>query len=169
VSRVTELQKFSDSRGWSLMDMYGMIPEPQYTTTFSSTTEGMIRQTLDIPLTSGANPSGMQINYSVLYPGIVKAWHRHKYQDDYFCIIKGMAQVGVYTDENGPEKYFIGEHNPSVVHIRAGEWHGLTCIGNEPCGLLYFVTNRYNHVRPDEERAGAFEFVDREWWLPENK
>ena len=138
--RVTRLPKFADSRGWSLNDIYGRVDGYPY-----------------------------QVNYSILYPGIIKAWHRHEHQDDYFCILKGMAQVGIYSDENGPEKFFIGEHNPAVVRVKAGEWHGLTAVGNEPCGLLYLVTKKFNPAEPDEERAGPFEFVEKEWWLPENK
>ena len=138
------LSKFADSRGWSLNDIFrSWVPKD--------------------------SERKFQINYSILYPGIVKAWHRHKYQDDYFCVVKGMAQVGVYSDKNGPEKFFIGEHNPAVVKIKAGEWHGLTAIGDEPVGLLYFVTNEYNPKNPDEERAGYHEFVDEDWWKPENK
>ena len=140
-----DLPKFADGRGWSLNDVYSMFT----------------------PALSKA--SNYQINYSILYPGVVKAWHRHKYQDDYFCILNGMAQVGVYTEEDGPEKFFIGEHNPGVVHIKAGEWHGLTAVGPEPCGLLYLVTNKYNPNKPDEERAGPFDFTEKSWWLPENK
>ena len=145
MSRIIQLPKFADSRGWSLNDIYSMVPE--------------------IP-TAGI---GYQINYSILYPGIVKAWHRHKHQDDYFCILNGMAQVGLYSPEKGAEKYFIGEHNPAVVHVQAGEWHGLTAAGNEPCGLLYLVTKKYNPVSPDEERTGPFEFVGKDWWSPANK
>jgi len=63
-NRVTRLPKFADSRGWSLNDIYGMFDGYPY-----------------------------QVNYSILYPGIIKAWHRHEHQDDYFCILKGMAQV----------------------------------------------------------------------------
>ena len=143
MATIHTLPKFTDSRGWSLNDIYDIVPR-----------------------TPGFK---WYINYSILYPGIVKAWHRHKYQDDYFCILKGMAQVGIYTDENGPEKFFIGEHNPAVIHVNAGEWHGLTAVGNEPCGLLYLVTRKYDPKNPDEERAGPFGFVDKEWWLPENK
>ena len=95
MSRITKLPKFADGRGWSLNDIYDTVNSEEY-----------------------------QINYSILYPGVIKAWHRHEYQDDYFCILKGMAQVGIYSDENGPEKFFIGEHNPVVVHVKAGEWHG---------------------------------------------
>ena len=146
MTRIIQLPKFADSRGWSINDIY---------------------QVYD-PYENGVEINS-QINYSILYPGVVKAWHRHKYQDDYFCILNGMAQVGIYTDENGPEKFFIGEHNPAVVHVKAGEWHGLTAVGNEPCGLLYLVTKKYDPKNPDEERAGAFEFVEKDWWLPENK
>ena len=103
--RLIQLPKFADARGWSLNDIYSCVGiEPH--------------KALDY-----------QINYSILYPGVIKAWHRHKHQDDYFCILKGMAQVGIVNDE-GATKYFIGEHNPAVVHVKAGEWHGLTCVGN---------------------------------------
>ena len=152
MSRLNPLPKFADSRGWSLNDIYACVNR------LSGWRIEPGHETLD-----------HQINYSLLYPGVVKAWHRHKHQDDYFCILKGMAQVGIYTHENGPEKFFIGEHNPGVIHVKAGEWHGLTCVGDEPCGLLYLVTKKYDPENPDEERAGAFEFVDKEWWLPENK
>ena len=141
------LNKFVDSRGWSLNDIYSFCEVPEKA----------------------------QINYSILYPGIVKAWHRHKYQDDYFCVVKGMAKVGVVMDDY-PHKglyevdqFYIGEHNPGVVHIKAGEWHGLTAVGTEPVGLLYLVTNRYNPEEPDEERCPHHNFVGSMWWLPEHK
>jgi len=154
--RLLPLNKFADSRGWSINDIYASAK--------------MCLRNLDAETYQECkSPFDWQINYSLLYPGVVKAWHRHENQDDFFCVLNGMAQVGVYTDENGPEKFFIGEHNPAIVHIKAGEWHGLTCVGNQPCGLLYFVTNEYNPRNPDEERAGPFEFVEKSWWLPENK
>jgi len=145
--RVTPLSKFTDARGWSLNDIYSM------------TNQGALDKN---------GPSEFQINYSILYPGIYKAWHRHKNQDEYFCVLKGMAQVGVITDQ-GPKKYFIGEHNPAVIHIMAGEWHGLTAVGNEPCGLLYLVTKRFDKNTPDEDRTHYTDFVGHDWWLPENK
>jgi len=141
MAQIIQLNKFADSRGWSLNDLYKIVPPGDR----------------------------KQVNFSILNPGVVKAWHRHQHQDDYFCVLTGMAQVGVYSDEHGAEKFFTGEHNPAVVHIKAGEWHGLTAIGDEPVGLLYMVTNAYDPASPDEERAGPFEFVEKSWWLPENK
>jgi len=131
-------------------------------------------QNPDSPYDKVLDPSKFQINYSVLYPGIVKAWHRHKYQDDYFCVIKGNAQVGIVQDDTPlpglvqAEKFYMGEHNPSILHIPAGEWHGLTVVGTEPAGLLYLVTNEYNTAKPDEERCPHYSFVGNIWWLPEN-
>ena len=145
MSRLIKLDKFVDSRGWSLNDIYSMF-NPKL-----------------------VDAKDYQINYSILYPGIVKAWHRHKHQDDYFCILKGMAQVGLYSKEKGIEKHFIGEQNPAVVHVKAGEWHGLTAVGNEPCGLLYLVTKKYNSDEPDEERASWNSFGDDSFWYPEWK
>ena len=155
-NRITKLDKFTDARGWSHMDIYNIIQED--TRVNGETTPP-----------NWVKEGNFQINYSVLYPGVIKAWHRHKNQDDYFCVIKGMAQVGVYSDIKGAEKFFMGEHNPSLLHIKAGEWHGLTCVGNEPCGLLYLVTNKYDAQNPDEERAVHDAFVSEDWWLPENK
>ena len=151
-----KLDKFVDSRGWSINDIYNIakahmrMPDAQTNDECKS-------------------PYDYQINYSVLYPGVVKAWHRHKFQDDYFCILQGMAQVGVYSKDKGAEKFFIGEHNPGIVHVEAGEWHGLTCVGNQPCGLLYLVTKEYMPHNPDEERCSYPSFVGHQWWKPENK
>ena len=155
--RVTPLNKFADSRGWSVNDIYRIVRK---------NLSDQSPRTADDPFYTFQDA---QINYSILYPGIIKAWHRHKNQDDYFFVLHGMAQVGVYSDEKGFEKFFIGEHNPAVIHIEAGEWHGLTAVGTKPAGLLYLVTNQYNPIKPDEERAPFDSFVPRDWWKPENK
>ena len=144
--RTIELKKFVDARGWSINDIYSSFRK------------------------SGHDPTNFQINYSVLYPGIVKAWHRHEKQDDFFCVLHGMAQVGVYNEDTGvASKIFVGDMNPQIVHIEAGEYHGLTPTGPQPVGLLYIVTNQYDEEKPDEERIGFEAFVGAEWWFPENK
>ncbi len=153
-----KLHKFCDARGWSLNDLYSVARKN-------------ILHPTDAPTPyneQGYRLRDCQVNYSILHPGVVKAWHRHKNQDDYFCVVHGMAQVGVYSDEEGAEKFFIGEHNPGIVHIKAGEYHGLTAVGTKPVGLLYLVTNIYNPHEPDEERAPHDSFVGHDWWLPDN-
>lgn len=153
--RIVQLKPFLDQRGLSFHDI------------FSNVKQNM--------LSNGKSILDFQVNYSTLHPGIIKAWHRHKNQDDYFCVLSGDAKVGIVTEDpaNGGEtkieSYCIGESNPAVIHINAGEWHGLTAIGNKPCGLLYFVTQQYNPEVPDEERANYTRFTTREWWLPKNE
>lgn len=158
MTRVIKIDKFTDARGWSVNDIHKIVR-----TNLTHPNEA------HTPYDTAYSFKDCQVNYSILYPGVVKAWHRHKYQDDYFFVLHGMAQVGIYSDENGAEKHFVGEHNPSVIHIKAGEWHGLTAVGTKPVGLLYLVTNTYNPTFPDEERAPHDSFVGHDWWLPENK
>ncbi len=154
-----KLNKFCDARGWSLNDLHNIARKNILNPTDATT-----------PYEDNVyDLRNCQVNYSILHPGVIKAWHRHKNQDDYFCVVHGMAQVGVYSDEGGAEKFFIGEHNPGVVHIKAGEYHGLTAVGTKPVGLLYLVTNIYNPHLPDEERAPHDSFVGHDWWLPENQ
>ena len=166
MSRVHSLDRFVDARGWSINDIFGEVRE----LVMNSGLEAAC------PNDAIMNPDNFQFNYSILYPGIIKAWHRHKNQDDFFCVLKGNAQFGIFSETpNGegrlpaPEKHIIGELNPAVVHIKAGEWHGLTAIGDEPVGLLYLVTNLYDPNNPDEERAGWENFGPSGFWFPENK
>lgn len=158
MAKLISLNKFADSRGWSVNDVYQEVRKR------------ISHQNPESPYVDGViSPYNYQINYSHINAGIVKAWHRHKNQDDYFFVLHGMAQVGTYSDENGPEKFFIGEHNPAIVHIPAGDWHGIAPLGASPCGLLYFVTNEYDPNIPDEERAPWNDFVGSNWWSPEFK
>ena len=55
----------ADDRGWSLMNQM----------------RGVMR------------PEG-QINYSVQYPGVVKAWHRHAKQTDFWLCLRGQRDSG---------------------------------------------------------------------------
>lgn len=103
-----------------------------------------------------------QINYSVVFPGVIKAWHRHKHQTDYWMVLMGEAKVGLYDPEKGEARAIhVGEHNPAVIAIPPGIWHGMTALGGKPCGLLYYVTRKYDPAAPDEERApyDAFPFT----------
>ena len=34
-----------------------------------------------------------QVYLSTVYPGVVKGWHYHKIQIDYFSVVSGMAKV----------------------------------------------------------------------------
>ena len=80
----------------------------------------------------------------------------------------GDARVALHDAEKGPtETHFIGEHNPEVIKVPPGIWHGYTTVGTKPCGLLYYVNKKYNPKEPDEERAPWDSFGYD--WSPTNK
>jgi len=97
--------------------------------------------------------------YSLTYPGIVRAWHRHtRGQIDHFVCPKGRIKVGVYDDrDESPSQgklntFVIGEHNQQVVRIPGACWHGFKAIGDEPAMLINFPTELYDYEDPDEEQ-----------------
>jgi dTDP-4-dehydrorhamnose 3,5-epimerase len=115
---------FADDRGYSLMNqMQGVM-----------------------------SPAG-QINYSVQYPGVIKAWHRHALQTDFWMCLQGHLKVGVYRESDARAwMAIVGEKNPCVVIIPPPLWHGAATVGDAPGGLLYYVTHAYNAAQPDEQR-----------------
>ena len=126
---------FTDDRGWSLMNqMQGVL-----------------------------SPEG-QINFSMQYPGVIKAWHRHALQTDFWMCLVGHLKVGIYDqDADRAWSIVIGEKRPGTVIIPPPLWHGAATVGHTPAGLLYFVTHQYDPDKPDEERAAHDAFPGFPW------
>ena len=108
----------------------------------------------DEPIYSGFG----QANLTLTYPGVVKAWHYHKLQDDLWVCASGMIRAGLYDLREGSPTYrqtqevYLGEYNPILLKIPAGVAHGYKVVGNQPALLIYFVTTPYNREQPDEYR-----------------
>ncbi len=126
---------FTDDRGWSLMNQM----------------QGVMR------------PEG-QVNFSVQYPGVVKAWHRHALQTDFWICLQGHLKVGVHREDDGASWLLvIGEKRPGVVIIPPPLWHGAATVGDTSAGLLYYVTHAYNLAKPDEERRAHDSITGFSW------
>jgi dTDP-4-dehydrorhamnose 3,5-epimerase len=94
-----------------------------------------------------------QINYSVQHPGVIKAWHRHAQQTDFWMCLRGHIKVGVYREgADFAWLQVLGEKAPGALIIPPTLWHGAATVGAEPAGLFYYVTKAYNASAPDEER-----------------
>jgi dTDP-4-dehydrorhamnose 3,5-epimerase len=132
-------QIFADDRGWSIMNQL-----------------------------QGVMGADGQINYSVMYPGVVKAWHRHQKQTDFWLCTMGHLKVGVHRDDGRTWKAVIGEKRPGVLIIPPPLWHGACTIGPQSAGLLYYVTHAYDPQDPDEERR-PFDSVPEFSWAVEFK
>lgn len=112
---------------------------------------------------------------SLNYPGVVRAWHYHKLQTDFFCVVKGMAKVVIYDSREGSttngevNEFFIGEHDPSLVRIPVGVMHGYKTVGAVPCLLLNFPTVPHNKGEPDEYRVDPHDNdIPYDWGLKEH-
>jgi dTDP-4-dehydrorhamnose 3,5-epimerase len=103
-----------------------------------------------------------QVYVSTCYPGVVKAWHAHTRQTDYFCVVKGNAKIGLWDRRPGSPtqgqtmSVVIGEHNPCLVVIPPGVWHGQMAVGTEMSVLVNVPTEHYDRESPDELRADPF-------------
>jgi len=99
-----------------------------------------------------------QVYFTSAYPGVVKAWHYHKIQTDYFFCVKGMTKLVLYDSrENSSTKglineFFIGEHNPLLVVIPPMVYHGFKTISAEEALMINVPTEIYNYKNPDEYR-----------------
>jgi dTDP-4-dehydrorhamnose 3,5-epimerase len=99
-----------------------------------------------------------QAYVTTTYPGVVKAWHYHKNQDDYFTCLRGMIKLCIYDDRAGSPtrgrltELFIGEHNLQMVVVPRLTYHGWKCISEREAMILNLVTEPYNYADPDEVR-----------------
>lgn len=102
-----------------------------------------------------------QVYMTTAYPGVVKAWHYHKIQDDNMAVILGMMKIVLF--DNRPDsltpyeiqEIFAGVHNPVLVHIPKLIWHGFKCISETEAIVINTPTEVYNSVKPDEYRLPA--------------
>jgi dTDP-4-dehydrorhamnose 3,5-epimerase len=99
-----------------------------------------------------------QCYVSMNYPGVIRAWHWHKKQDDFFVVVKGMIRVGLYDLREGSPtqgeaaEFYLGDNNSIMLKIPVGVVHGYKTVGTEPSLLINFPSEVYNPQEPDEYR-----------------
>src|SRR5581483_6710636 len=91
-----------------------------------------------------------QVSAALNYPGIIKAFHYHRFQTDYWVPAAGLLQVALVDLRTNSETFgvkntlYVGALRPWQLLIPPGVAHGYKVIGAEPSVLVY-VTNRiYN-------------------------
>ena len=100
-----------------------------------------------------------QVYCTSVNQGVVKGWHFHKKQVDNFVCVSGMIKLVAYDGRaTSPTKglvneFFIGTHNPLLVQIPAGVWHGFKGISSPEAIVINIPTAPYHHTRPDEYRC----------------
>ncbi|GCE16701.1 dTDP-4-dehydrorhamnose 3,5-epimerase family protein [Dictyobacter kobayashii] len=103
-----------------------------------------------------------QLSHSKMYPGVVKAWHVHKNQVDWWYVPIGRLRVALYdTRPKSPTfkktiQLYLGEgYTSSVLKIPAGVAHGCKAIG-ETVHLFYVTSHIY-----DTAEEGRISYQDQ--------
>jgi dTDP-4-dehydrorhamnose 3,5-epimerase len=115
-----------------------------------------------------------QVYLSATYPGVVKAWHRHRKQTDQFVCVAGAVKVVVLWEEAQPvpgsgapqwhtyEKV-LSAQTPQRLTIPPGLYHGWQALGPETALVLNCCDQPYNYEQPDEERVAAHGVLPYDW------
>lgn len=78
-----------------------------------------------------------EIYFSTAYPGVIKAWHRHKEMTLNYAVVAGMIKLVLYDDREGSptrgqiQELFIGRQNYQLVKIPPHVWNGFKAIGTQ--------------------------------------
>lgn len=101
-----------------------------------------------------------QLSRSSMHAGVVKAWHVHTTQIDWWYIVRGTVKVVLYdarekssTYQTLDEYLFGDEGRNSVLKIPAGVAHGLKVLKG-PADLVYVTSGTYTK---DEEGRIAYD------------
>lgn len=102
-----------------------------------------------------------QLSRSSMTTGVVKAWHLHKTQIDWWYIVKGTIKVALYdhrpTSATYKElnEYTLGEGGQDIIlKIPAGVAHGLKVVQG-PAELVYVTSGTYS-----KEEEGRIPYDD---------
>lgn len=95
-----------------------------------------------------------QLSRSSMVTGVVKAWHVHKTQVDWWYVARGTVKVALYDARGGSStdtelnEYVLGEEGKDIIlKIPAGVAHGLKVLKG-PAELIYVTSGTYTK---DEE------------------
>jgi dTDP-4-dehydrorhamnose 3,5-epimerase len=100
-----------------------------------------------------------QASITVTYPGVIKAFHWHKKQDDLWYAVSGNARVVLYDLRKKSKTYketmqiCVGDNAEAMlIVIPKGVAHGYQVLGKKPFTLIYFTTESFKRNKPDEQR-----------------
>src|SRR3989338_8860644 len=101
----------------------------------------------------GNNTKFGQFVIATANPGYVKGNHYHKIKTEWFCVIKGRAEVTFENVKTKEEKTIVlDEKEPTIVKIKPFTNHSVKNIGKEEMYLLAYVDDVYDEKDSDTHR-----------------
>ena len=101
-------------------------------------------------LAAELSADSLQVSAAMNHPGVIKAFHYHCKQTDYWVPARGMFQVALVDfRERSPafgvrNTFFVGTLRPWRLLIPPGVGHGYKVIDNEPGVLVYLTSCHYD-------------------------
>ena len=115
-------------------------------------------------------PPASQVSAALNYPGIIKAFHFHRFQTDYWVPAAGLLQVALVDLRRGSKTYatkntlYLGNLRPWQLLIPPGVAHGYKVIGDQPSVLVY-ITNRIYDPKDEGRIAHNDSSIAYDWEL----
>ena len=95
-----------------------------------------------------------QWSHSLVYAGVVKAWHGHRVQTQWNYVITGLIKVALHDARPDSATYrktmefLAGDHQLARAYVfPPGVLHGYRCL-HGPMHIMYLTSGTYD---PDEE------------------
>jgi len=104
-----------------------------------------------------------QVYMTTAFPGVVKAWHFHKLQEDNFTCVHGKMRLALYDSRKSSStfgevnEFIISLEDPMLVTIPKNVYHGFKCVSDCEAVVINNPTNMYNYKKPDEYRLDAYD------------
>ena len=115
-------------------------------------------------------PAASQVSAALNYPGIIKAFHFHRFQTDYWVPAAGLLQVALVDLRRGSKTYaakntlYVGNLRSWQLLIPPGVAHGYKVIGDQPSVLVY-ITNRTYDPKDEGRIAHNDSSIAYDWEL----
>ncbi len=104
-----------------------------------------------------------EIYFSMVYPGVVKGWHRHRRMTLNYAVVTGTIKLVLYDERPGSPtakelvELFVGEHHYVLVTVPPGVWNGFKGVGTAPaivanCATLPHDPAEIERLPPDGDR-----------------
>jgi len=91
-----------------------------------------------------------QWSMSFMHPGVIKAWHVHNKQIDWWYVANGVLKVALHDVRKDSPTYretlelILGDNRPAtLLRIPPGVAHGCKCLSG-PASLFYITSRIYD-------------------------
>lgn len=111
-----------------------------------------------------------QTSFSQILPGSIKAFHLHYNQEDVWFVpptdrlLVGLIDTRKDSSSYGVSQRFVmGDGRSQLLYIPRGVAHGAGNLWQQPANLFYFVNQKFDLQKPDEQRL-PWDVLGADFW-----